>query len=94
MFARRRRAKLVAQAVAEIALGSHAHERRDAVVGESIEMIDQVLARVVLDPEAGAAAVPEVSVGVDDRRHHRLARRDSRVTLPRAPSPRRHVRRE
>jgi len=65
--------KLVAQGVAEIALGAHAHECRDAVIREPLQMIGQVLARVVLDPEACAAAVPEVAVGVDNRGHHRLA---------------------
>ena len=64
-----------------IGLEAHAHRRRRSVVGVALQLIDQVVARVV---RLGVAAVllvdqPDVVVAVDERRNHGLAGQITRV---------------
>ena len=75
---RRVRDDLVAQRVGQLRIGleAHAHRRRRAVVGVALQLVDQIVARVV---RLGVAAVllvdqPDVVVAVDQRGHDGLAR--------------------
>ena len=75
--ARRIRDHLVAQPIGELLIGlePHAQRRGDAVVRVALELVDEVLARVVRLAVAAVALVdqPDVVVAVDERRDDRLA---------------------
>ena len=54
-------------------VGPHRDDGADAVVGVPLEVVDQVLARVVRVVVAESLLEPDVPVQVDERRHDRLA---------------------
>ena len=74
---RRIRNQLVAQAIRELRIGlePHAQRSRHAVVRVPLELVDEILARVVRLPVAAIPHVdePDVVVAVDQRRDERLA---------------------
>jgi hypothetical protein len=70
----RARRHLRAQLVGEVAARrAGLEDRGHAVIGEAVERIEEVLARVVLRPEAQPLAVAHVHMRVDERRDHGLA---------------------
>ena len=74
-------------------IGTVGHARGDAVVGEPVHMVEDVLARVVLRPAGQVMHVPDVGVGIDQRGNDRLpfqvdtrgARRELQVAPPAHP---------
>src|ERR1700704_2807033 len=50
------------------------HARGDAVVGEPVHVVEDVLARIVLRPAGQVTHVSDVGVGIDQRGNDRLPR--------------------
>ena len=66
--------RIVSQLIREIArIGARAHHRDDAVVEISVQMIDEVLARVVRRGERRAFQIADMSVQQDDPGHQCFA---------------------
>ncbi len=70
----RPRVRLVPQSVRQLTrIGAGAHHRHDAVIQVAIQVIDDVLARVVVGGERQALQIADVPVQRNDARNYRLA---------------------